>query len=437
MQQTFTSAILAFACLYLFSSSTMAQPTMDGTLNDAAWGTAAAIQNANLRPGGGTGPGFGANHEINALYVVGDATNIYFGIAGSVINGNRILLFIDSKTGGYSNGNFGRFDAPQGVDDFNSGTTFDAGFLPDYCLVIGTTAFETNHFVDLYTLSGSAGSGGGPNNFIGDAADADVGANPASDNDTRGFEVRISKTDLGYTEGDDIRVMAMYISDGGFLSNQFLSAAGNGEGDYGGNAVTFGSATPGFLTISATTLPVTWTSFDGQLIDGKTFLSWSTANEIDNDKFVVERSRDAQTWVALGEISGEGTTNQRSTYEYTDVKPLFGKNLYRIRQVNMDGTSDFSNIIELFNAKQEAFSLEMYPNPAQSFLSIRALSEITGDATISLQNTKSQQVLQRKIGAEALMSGYTLPVGNLPSGLYRVVLSYEGRQVVEQVSVVR
>lgn len=220
------------------TASTEAQFTLDGNINESGWGAALATS------AGGPAPLFGAGHELNALYVQGGDKVINFGIAGDVQNGNRILLFIDSKTGGYTNGSFGRTGAPQGIDDFNSGTTFDAGFEADYCLVIGTNVPHDNFFFDLYTLS----AGGGPAVYLGDISDPKIGADPLTASNTRGFEIAILKTLLGFT-GGTVKVFAMYISDGGFLDNQFLTRAGSGDGSYGSGAVTFGAAMPDPVTV--------------------------------------------------------------------------------------------------------------------------------------------------------------------------------------------
>ncbi|HNG89296.1 MAG TPA: hypothetical protein PK858_03800, partial [Saprospiraceae bacterium] len=92
--------------------------TIDGNMNEGAWGSALATST------GGAVSSFGAGHELNAIYGIIGSNDLYFGIAGNVQNGNRILLFLDTKSGGYGDGNFGRTGAPQGIDDFNSGTTF-------------------------------------------------------------------------------------------------------------------------------------------------------------------------------------------------------------------------------------------------------------------------------------------------------------------------
>ncbi len=210
---------------------------LDGNIVESDWGTALATST------GGPTPSFGASHAINALYCYGDATYLYFAIAGNVQSGNRIMLFIDSKSGGYNNGSFNRTNAPQGIDDFNSSTTFDSGFNADYCAVIGTNGTGT-YYLDLFTLAAS-----GSNTFIGSAG-TEFGINVSNTDQTKGFEFRIPKTSLGYTANQELQLFAAYTSEGGFLSNQFLTKAGSSDGSYGNGAVTFGSATPDPVTVT-------------------------------------------------------------------------------------------------------------------------------------------------------------------------------------------
>lgn len=211
--------------------------TLDGIMSESDWGSALATSS------GGPSPGFGADHVINALYSYGDATHLYFGIAGNVQSGNRILLFIDSRSGGYNNGSFGRTNAPQGIDDWNNDSTFDNGFNPDYCAVIGTNGSGT-YFLDLFRLEAT-----GVNTYLGANGSADFGVTVSNTDNTRGFEFRILKTALNYTANQELQLFACYISDGGSLSNQFLTRANNGEGNYGGGAVNFGAAAPNPVTV--------------------------------------------------------------------------------------------------------------------------------------------------------------------------------------------
>lgn len=240
---SFLFVLLALLLLLNGQAHAASNIVIDGTITESDWHL---IDNNS----GGPAPGFGSGHEINALYTDIDGTDFYIGIAGNVQNNNRILLFIDSiASSGTTNGNFGRDSAPPGIVNFNSGTTFDAGFAPDYVLVIGTTAGNTNYFWDMYTLSGTAGSGGGPNHFLGDTSDGDLAAAPLNGSQTRGFEARLTiGSDLVVNQ--NVKLFAAYIADNGFLSNQFISPAGSGDGNYGGNAVTFSAAAPNPVEIN-------------------------------------------------------------------------------------------------------------------------------------------------------------------------------------------
>ncbi len=241
LPQLLSSARAAPVVPYL-PASPQSSITLDGLLTESEWVKLGS-------GGGGPAPGFGAGHEINALYVSNDTAYLYVGIAGNVQNGNHILVFIDTRSGGYDTGGFGRANAPAGVANFNAATHFDDGFAADYVLVIGANAAHDNFDWRLYTLS----SGGGPDLDLGSLPSADLGAAPANGSETQGFEARLSfnptgaGANLAITESV-VKLFAVYTADDGTLSNQFISRADPGDGDYGSGAVDFRLFTPDFVT---------------------------------------------------------------------------------------------------------------------------------------------------------------------------------------------
>lgn len=192
---------------------------------------------------GGPLPGFGAGHEINALYANLDPAYFYLGVAGNVQLGHRILVFIDSIPGGYNTANFGRAGAPPGIAGFNPITVFDANFYADYVLVIGA---ESGRYVwNMYTLSPA----GGPNLFLGDQNDADLKALPGTGSLTSGFESRLTYSATGAgvdfaINQAEVKLFAAYIRDDGYLSNQFITRANPTEPNFGGGQVFFNIAIP-------------------------------------------------------------------------------------------------------------------------------------------------------------------------------------------------
>ncbi|SEQ26791.1 fibronectin type III domain-containing protein [Neolewinella agarilytica] len=117
-----------------------------------------------------------------------------------------------------------------------------------------------------------------------------------------------------------------------------------------------------FLTVDAS-LPVQLTHFAGHPLDkGKNELLWQTSAESHHDHFVVERSHDNLPFRAIGRVDAPQTsTGPIKEYRFVDKASPAGGNLYRLRQVDFDGTYQFSSIISLNTPANEA---GCWPNPA-------------------------------------------------------------------------
>ena len=110
-------------------------------------------------------------------------------------------------------------------------------------------------------------------------------------------------------------------------------------------------------------VPVELTSFSGSSIDGNVALNWSTATELNNLGFEVQRSFSKSDFVTVGFVEGNGTTTERQEYSYTDRNVTAGKYFYRLKQIDYDGSFDYSDVVEV-DASPISYSLEQnYPNP--------------------------------------------------------------------------
>ncbi len=111
-------------------------------------------------------------------------------------------------------------------------------------------------------------------------------------------------------------------------------------------------------------LPVELLTFTGK-ITNDTFieLSWSTASELNNDHFQLQRSGDGINFVSICRITGNGTTNEVKNYKQVDRNPLSGINYYRLLQVDFNGSSSIHHTIRV--EKSESSTKEiLYPSPA-------------------------------------------------------------------------
>ncbi|MEM6773009.1 MAG: T9SS type A sorting domain-containing protein, partial [Bacteroidota bacterium] len=94
-------------------------------------------------------------------------------------------------------------------------------------------------------------------------------------------------------------------------------------------------------------LPVELTTFTGNLNDGEVDLNWTTALEINTDKFVVERAVGNGGFAAIGEVAAAGNSDTPQSYTFTDANPEVGENQYRLRIVDLDATESFSTIVSV------------------------------------------------------------------------------------------
>ncbi len=125
------------------------------------------------------------------------------------------------------------------------------------------------------------------------------------------------------------------------------------------SAFTLGSTT----TVNA--LPVELVEFTARSIgDDEVVLKWITAAEINNNYFAIERSSNGVDFESIDSVSsyGNGFSTDLQSYGYVDNNPIKGTSYYRLRQVDFDGTYDYSNV-QIVNF--DGFEIvDMYPNPS-------------------------------------------------------------------------
>ena len=101
------------------------------------------------------------------------------------------------------------------------------------------------------------------------------------------------------------------------------------------------------ITNSYTVLPVTFISFNGVLQNNSAILTWSTANELNNKGYEVQRSNDGINFTDIGFVAGQGNSSQQNNYSYTDYKIVSGSNYYRLKQMDVEGRFNYSSTIRL------------------------------------------------------------------------------------------
>lgn len=118
------------------------------------------------------------------------------------------------------------------------------------------------------------------------------------------------------------------------------------------------------LFVDPNIVPVELESFICIVNGTEVNLRWVTASELNNSGFDIERSTDNINWVKIGFESGQGSTTAKTMYSFSDKNPVEGKLYYRLKQIDYDGTSEYSNIIYADYSFVTDYTLEQnYPNP--------------------------------------------------------------------------
>lgn len=175
------------------------------------------------------------------------------------------------------------------------------------------------------------------------------------------------------------------------------------------------------VTMEISIIPVELTSFAASNDRNNVTLNWATATEVNNSGFQIERKLNGTNeWTNLSFVSGKGTSTERNNYFYMDKGLTVGKYSYRLKQVDLDGTFEYSPVIEVdVNAPNEYTLYQNYPNPFNPSTTIEYSLPEKADVTISIYTAIGELVTTLVDGT--VESGYqkvSFNASNLTSGTY-------------------
>lgn len=108
-------------------------------------------------------------------------------------------------------------------------------------------------------------------------------------------------------------------------------------------------------------LPIELLDFTAKANANETIsLEWQTVSEINNNYFSVERSKDLQMFESIGILNAKGNGNDLNQYAFLDRNPIFGNSYYRLKQVDLDGKTTYSDVKQVYLEKENAISI--FPN---------------------------------------------------------------------------
>jgi|WetSurMetagenome_2_1015567.scaffolds.fasta_scaffold36990_2 hypothetical protein len=173
-------------------------------------------------------------------------------------------------------------------------------------------------------------------------------------------------------------------------------------------------------TAWADVVPVELTSFVATSLGSDVTLNWSTASELNNFGFEIERSLSGNEFTTIGFVSGFGTTTETKSYRFVDGNLTSGNYSYRLKQVDFDGSFSYSNVVNVDVSAPVKFELSQnYPNPFNPSTTINFSIPQSSNVSLRVFNTLGQEV--KTLINQYMVSGshsITFDATDLNSGIY-------------------
>ncbi|MEO7484265.1 MAG: T9SS type A sorting domain-containing protein [Ferruginibacter sp.] len=172
---------------------------------------------------------------------------------------------------------------------------------------------------------------------------------------------------------------------------------------------------------TGSTLPIDFLSLKGRKTTAGILLEWTTTNEINTQKFEIEKSQDGQRFAKIDEKPAIGSGS--SNYSYADNQLNTVANYYRIKTLNIDGSFQYSNIIQVKDAA--VFSVtKIQPNPFVSEIIIDANLEKTATCFIQILDLNGKEVIRKQVITTVGNNRITVDgLSKLNKGIYVIKIS--------------
>ena len=295
------------------------------------------------------------------------------------------------------------------------------------------------------------------------STNASVAETPASCNlySRIAREWKVTKTNMGETVNMQIILspngtptsvvvadLRLLVDDDGDFSNGGTTCYANGDGTgivftYSNPMITISGIstthiannTTKYITIGSaninTPLPVELIEFNAFANNKRTVdITWTTASEINNDYFKVEKSTDIENWETIATVNGAGNSNSTLHYISEDKNPIFGLNYYRLKQVDFDGVSEYSEIKVVNIESKEDYLI--FPNPTTSSFSIRG--EDIQNKRVKIMNQVGQEVLIVPLSSQNEIIEFDS--SQLSEGIYTIQISGEVETFISKLIVI-
>ena len=183
-------------------------------------------------------------------------------------------------------------------------------------------------------------------------------------------------------------------------------------------------------------LPVDLISFHTNCLHDIVDVNFSILSQVNNDKFLIERSKDAIDWEVIGKIPGidGGFSNTQIDYVFTDNNPLANLSYYRLTQMDFDGKVEtFYPVSNTCGGSTGGLPIDVYPNPAWNEVTIEMeLDNYQGDDVYyTITDATGKAAMSDYIQLNRGFNKHTLDLNKLPQGVYVLRFNQTKDHIIE------
>lgn len=178
---------------------------------------------------------------------------------------------------------------------------------------------------------------------------------------------------------------------------------------------------PIWYTRDDAALPITLLRFNAVVNQNKSIkLTWATASEYNNDRFEIEHSIDGSNFTNIGSLKGKLKSTELNEYNFTHENPNAGINYYRLKQIDVDGTYTYSDLVAAsLKTKEIKFNKHMLRTGQVSFAVESPLNEVVEIQIIDITGKLiAKEVKSLQVGLNTL----DIYLPEIPTGIYTSVL---------------
>jgi Secretion system C-terminal sorting domain len=163
--------------------------------------------------------------------------------------------------------------------------------------------------------------------------------------------------------------------------------------------------------------PVKLLTFGATKFNTDILVKWETAQELNNSHFIIERSSDGISFSSVGQVKGNENSNVIVAYNFLDVNAPTVNLYYRLKQVDVDGTFTYSDVVLVRAGKSSNSTISIFPNPIADYkinINISNLPKVKGEINIISTDGKKVFTTYRNFAVENSLMQLQIPSSILP-----------------------